>query len=211
MALVLKGYNMTTEQLIKKSEERRKKLWVEVRALYADIFTLDEKIENAYKKLQEENPLTIVPDNKYWNSQKYSECQLITLWNAYIYYGIRTPKRYGKIYDRVCKQAGCTYGSCLNTSKVKSKFKLEEGVFTYEWISANLPTEIVFYIPKTLAAHSALVIDANHRELLIANYMMDGSLYWVPFKTIQTSSTCKKPHRIIYDKQTKEANRRRDS
>lgn len=188
---------MTTEQFIKKLEKEIEDVWIKERILFKQLHLLNKKVDKAYKRLRKKYPLIVVPDKKYWNNQIYSECQLITLWNAYIYYGIKTPKRYGKIYKRICKQSGCTYGACLDISKIKKKFKFKEGEFTYEWISSNLPTEITIY-PPCSSRHSVLIIDAKDNMFLITNYLSDDKLYWVNFKTLQTHNTCKLPQRIIY-------------
>jgi len=122
---------------------------------------------------------------KYWNNQIYCECQLVVLWNAAIYYGIKVPDRYGNEYKADCKKAGSIYGSCLNSRHVMKKLHLQPilGSLDWGWIRINCPIGFLVFCHR--GHHAVLAIDVNLKEkkILLANYAKER-LYWLKFKKL---------------------------
>jgi len=118
--------------------------------------------------------------HKYWNNQKYCECQLIVLWNVAIFYEIKIPVRYGYEYIEDCKKASAFTGGCINTDHVIEKLGLKaiKGELNKKYILNNLPLE--FKIICRHGYHSVLSIDVNlnKEKLLLANYV-ENRLYWL--------------------------------
>lgn len=117
---------------------------------------------------------------RYWNNQKYCECQLITLWNAAIYYKIRVPIRYGKEYVMDCEKAYAINGGCINSNHVINKLNLKaiKGKLDWNWIKVNCPIEFSIFCHR--GYHSVLAIDINlkNKKVLLANYARE-KLYWI--------------------------------
>ena len=108
---------------------------------------------------------------KYWNNQKYSECQLVAIWNAAIYLGIDAPKQYGKEYKEDCTKGGCLYGSCINIDHVLEKLNTQmvAGDLNKKWMSENFPVIYSVFSPsRGLHATTAIGIDGD--KIILANY-----------------------------------------
>jgi len=117
---------------------------------------------------------------KYWNNQKYSECHLVSLWNAAIYHGILVPIRYGEEYIEDCKKGHAVNGSCINSGHVVEKLHLRavEGRLCWDWIKKNCPIE--FFVFCHRGYHSILSVGVNvkRKEVLLVNYAK-GRIHWM--------------------------------
>lgn len=122
---------------------------------------------------------------RYWNNQRYYECQLIALWNAAIYYDIPVPERYGEVYVWACERAHALSGGCIQTGHVISALGLSAvpGDLTWEWVCNHLPIEFKIFCHR--GYHSVLGIDIkdNPRRVLLTNYAYDRT-YWLRFDTL---------------------------
>lgn len=122
-------------------------------------------------------------EKKYWNGQKYCECQLISLWNAAIFHGLYVPERYGKRYVADCEEARAICGGAINTSHVihATGLRWVKGKLNFHWVRAHLPVE--FHLLCHRGNHSVLCVDTNAEKgsLLLANYAKTR-LQWVPFQ-----------------------------
>lgn len=109
---------------------------------------------------------------KYWNNQKYSECQLVSLWNVAIFYGIKVPKRYGKEYIKDCKVACAINGSALKKDHVIEKLSLKSfsHKLNYLWVVKHLPCEFSIFCHRGF--HSVLAISFNQKrkKFCVLNY-----------------------------------------
>jgi len=119
---------------------------------------------------------------KFWNNQKYHECQLISIWNAGIYYNQTVPLRYGKEYIEDCER-GCTiHGSCINSNHVIHKMHLKpiKGILSWNWIKRNrkYPVEYSLFCHRGYHSVLAIKVDIKKKKVLLANYAKDR-LYWL--------------------------------
>lgn len=110
---------------------------------------------------------------KYQNKQKYSECQLVSIWNAARYYGMedKVPKLGTIEYEQACEDFHCKNGSCLRPGKELNRLglKMIKGKWDYSWIANNLPVELSIS-PPNRRVHSILVVGALFNTLEIANF-----------------------------------------
>lgn len=126
---------------------------------------------------------------KYWNEQMYSECQLVTIWNAALFHGISVPEQFGDEYKTACEKCCCTIGACINTTSVSENLGLisVDGLLEFEWVKNNLPVEFSIYCHR--GHHSVLCVDINieNEQVLITNYFK-GMETWLPFEGIKQLS-----------------------
>ncbi|KKL78758.1 hypothetical protein LCGC14_2021620 [marine sediment metagenome] len=117
---------------------------------------------------------------KFWNDQKYSECQLVTLWNAAMYYGIDVPTQYGAEYKMECVRAKAIHGAAIASGHLINKLGLKaiNGRLNWEWIKTNCPIEFPIFCYR--GYHSVLMVDVNtvKKRVLLTNYTK-GKLCWV--------------------------------
>lgn len=135
---------------------------------------------------------------KYMNQQKYSECALISLFNAAIYHNLPVPEQYDQDYMDMVILAGCLIDNPVTTKHTLNYLDLYEieGSYDYSWINSNFPCTLVIDPPDTNVAHNVLVIETKDDKLLLTNYLRDGELHWVSFKDLKWKSFYKKPQSI---------------
>ena len=78
---------------------------------------------------------------KYQNTQRYSECQLVTLFNVVKYFNIGTVPELGtEEYEMMCVKYHCVSGSCLNMVEAYIEYGLKRktGKWDFDWISKNI-------------------------------------------------------------------------
>lgn len=123
----------------------------------------------------------------YQNTQLWSECRLVALWNAAKFYNITTPKPGTEQYEQICEDGCCIIGACINIEpEVKRlRLKLIQGKINLNWIKKNLPVNIGIRHPRR-GFHAVLVVKANGNKLLLANYAK-GRLYWLPWRKIKNA------------------------
>lgn len=108
----------------------------------------------------------------YINRQKYSECQLVSLWNAVIYFGLENlvPKFNSRQYNNICKKALCIYGAVIRKDFEIKRLGLKpiNGKYNLNWIKNNLPVELSIHCHR--GYHSILIIDYIKNNLILTNY-----------------------------------------
>ena len=137
--------------------------------------------------------------HKYWNNQKFSECQLVTLWNAAIYHGLRVPERYGIEYYFYCFQTGSHTGSCIGVDSVYEELGIKKipGRLSWYWVKNNCPAE--FHVFCHRGYHSVLSVDVDKRRkrVLLANYARDR-LHWIQYsKLAKMYNKHKNPSKLV--------------
>ncbi len=109
---------------------------------------------------------------QYLNNQKYCECQLISLWNTVIFFGLDhlVPKINSKKYKLICKKALCIHGGVIrkNFEIERLNLKFIKGVYKLNWIKKHLPVELSIHCHR--GYHSILIIDINKNNLTLTNY-----------------------------------------
>lgn len=109
---------------------------------------------------------------KYLNNQKYYECQLITLWNVAIFWGLGklVPKQFSKNYKRICDRARCMYGSVIDKEFEIKRLNLKAiiGKYNLKWIKYNLPVELSIFCHR--GYHSVLIVGIVDKNIILANY-----------------------------------------
>ena len=106
--------------------------------------------------------------SKYLNEQLYSECQLVTALNAYIFYGGEPIKIGSPEYERLVDFCGTRYGSAISIENNVYKYlglnKLEFCPFSCSALKAilnlGIPVELSIH-SKHYGFHSVLVISHN--------------------------------------------------
>ena len=64
-------------------------------------------------------------NKKYYNRQKYYDCQFITLINACIYWDRPFITPYSRQYNKLMKGSGCRYGACIDLSKAYDLLRIK--------------------------------------------------------------------------------------
>jgi hypothetical protein len=123
---------------------------------------------------------------KYWNNQIYAECQLVSIWNAAIFYGIPVPERYGKTYRWYCRESCAIHGGALNIELITKNLRLYAYPFKLSWmyLIKNIPCEFSIFCKR--GYHSVLVVAVNikNKKVLLTNYARNRT-YWMPWKTLR--------------------------
>ena len=119
----------------------------------------------------------------FQNTQLYSECQLIAIWNAARFYGMekKVPKIGTVEYDKICEKFACKTGSCIGVEKELNRLGLKyiQGKWDFRWIKNNLPVKLTIFRPKQ-GLHSILAIQEEINGFYLAN-MGDGKLQWCSY------------------------------
>lgn len=122
---------------------------------------------------------------KYQNIQFWSECQLVTLWNACRFYGKKFPEPKSWQYAQICIASGGIYGSCTSITKEIRRLRLKfvKGRWSLLWVKKNLPVRFVLFT-KHRGYHDVLCVGVRKDKLLLANYTR-GRLYWLPWSNVK--------------------------
>jgi hypothetical protein len=130
--------------------------------------------------------------------QRWSECQLVSLWNAARLLGvdeglIPTPRQ--KRYRRIAADCGCLFGACVTVEPELERLglRLVPGSWSVRWIMKNLPVELGLFCHRGF--HSVLAVafrspigpSPDNWELQLANYAR-GRLQWVGWSRIKKMS-----------------------
>ena len=140
---------------------------------------------------------------KYWNNQKYSECQLIALWNSAIYHNIPLPVRYGTEYIKDCEMAFAINGGAINTNLVIKKLGLtpKHGQLKWNWIKKNCPIEFKIFCHRGYHSVLAVDVDYENKRILLANYAFNR-LHWMKVeKIIEKHNKTVKPIKWLVETQ----------
>ena len=123
----------------------------------------------------------------YQNTQLYTECQLIAIWNAARFYGMEDliPKLGTPEYEQACEKFHCKNGSCLGVIKEINRLKLKKvnGKWNLNWIEKNLPVELSVFQTREGGAHSILAVDVIGNRVQVANHT-DGRTIWLDYLTL---------------------------
>ena len=122
---------------------------------------------------------------RYQNVQFWSECQLVTLWNAYRFHGKKPPELKSWKYALIAIDAGGVYGACLHANREARRLRLKSipGRWSLVWVRKNLPVGFTLFT-KHRGYHNVLCVDVRGDKLLLANYA-HGRLYWLPWKNVK--------------------------
>ena len=110
----------------------------------------------------------------FHNSQKYSECQLVTALNAYYFLTGKIIKQDSKRYENLVDLCFARYGAAININKVHKKLGLK---ITKHYISlpnkVRLPLEISVW-HKSYGFHSVLIVDfePKSKACRVTNFKM---------------------------------------
>lgn len=127
----------------------------------------------------------------YLNSQKYSECQLVTIINAAIFLGESPIDPDSEEYERLVDVVKARIGAAITIDKAIEYLRLN-----YDYIPKNLrylkkylrngyPVEIGVQHHKT-GFHSCLVVDERNNYLKVANFRHVTSKHgWIHWNTLK--------------------------
>lgn len=102
------------------------------------------------------------------NKQKYSECQLISAFNAAIYLGTRKYIK-NKEYEELVDLTMGRYGSCISVSKSYPILGIDYKDVTptkktfIKWTSNGFPVQVNVWHEKT-GFHTVLMVDYNENK-----------------------------------------------
>jgi len=102
------------------------------------------------------------------NKQKYSECQLVSAFNAAIYLGTRKRIK-NKEYEDLVDLTGARYGSCISVSKSYPILGIDYKDITptkknfIKWISKGFPVQTNIWHEKT-GFHTVLIVNYNENK-----------------------------------------------
>lgn len=127
--------------------------------------------------------------DKYLNSQKYSECQLVTAINAAYYLRNETVNPTSKRYEKLVDLVGARHGAALRDLLPKAHKRLGvkpgRSYSSFFWLKKDLrdrgkleaPTEIAVR-SKNYGTHSVLIVDYEPKTdaVRIANFGLHTSI-----------------------------------
>ena len=136
---------------------------------------------------------------KYYNNQKYCDCQLIALVNASVYFNKLKLKPNTKLYNYIAREAGCIYGACIDLTKAEKYInaKYVKGKLNLSWIKNHLPVKLNLFCFRGF--HSVLCIKVTKNKLQLVNYRRNSliSLPWNNVKKMHCKRSWAQPEQII--------------
>lgn len=144
---------------------------------------------------------------KYQNNQLWCECQLVSLWNAFRFFGKEPPIIGTGEYCIACIDARSIYGAAINITRERKRLGMVFvlGKYKLKWIRKNLPVHLCLFT-KHRGYHSVLIVEVKKNMLLLANYTR-GRLQWLSWNSIKKMLTNRKDVHTIYSYKLKEANK----
>ena len=113
--------------------------------------------------------------NKFWNTQRYRECSLISIWNAAMWHGLDVQEQYDADYMRIIKTAG----ALTTDKKVKTRYLymtlgLDPNPIPFEKqaVIDNLPIQACVHSGSI--NHATLVVAYEDPHFLVANFHQDS-------------------------------------
>jgi len=126
---------------------------------------------------------------RYQNKQLWSECMLVSLWNAARFHDVpKVPKIGTKEYKKIAIECKCINGACLSDIEKEAKrlgLISQEGELSIKWFKENLPVEFGVHCHR--GYHSILVVNVKKDKLLLANYAL-GRTHWMNWDTFLEKS-----------------------
>ena len=124
---------------------------------------------------------------RYQNRQRWSECQLVSIWNAMRYWGI-DPKIPGidtDEYRSICAKYHAINGAALRISGERRRLGLSrvQGKKTFAWLRSHLPAELGVFCHQ--GYHSTLAIGVRRNKVLLTNYAR-GRTFWISWRLLKT-------------------------
>ncbi len=121
---------------------------------------------------------------KYYNNQKYNDCQFISIINACIYWNIQYIIPYSKKYNEIAKRACCINGGCINLTNAFKLLDIEciYGKMNLGWVKSHLPVEFSIHCHRGF--HSVLCIGVENKKLCLTNYSRN-KLQWLNWNKIK--------------------------
>ena len=125
---------------------------------------------------------------KYQNNQLYSECQLVSIWNAARFLEttseINIPQMGSDKYLQILDSCRCIYGGCIVSDYERERVGLKriKGKMDLNFIINNLPYEFTLHCHR--GYHSVLGIKVKDNKILLTNYAI-GRLYWLNWETVK--------------------------
>lgn len=141
---------------------------------------------------------------RYQNTQKWCECQLVSIWNACRYWGINSfPKIGTKEYRAECKKFHAINGSALTVAGAFKRYGIKRlsGKYDLKWVRRHLPVEFSIFYKH--GYHSVLCVAVNKNKVLLANYA-DGRTCWLNWDKLLSMCNRKvKPDQFLPDKRSR--------
>jgi len=158
---------------------------------------------------------------EYQNEQLYSECKLVSIWNAARFWGLErlVPKIGTRRYKEICKKAKCIHGSALETKFERERLGLEYFDLQWDvyWVAKYLPCAMAVHCERGF--HSVLAVAYKKGkprktwtdQFLVANWRKQtewiswgeilscGHLQWTPrliapARMVENLKACGKNH-----------------
>ena len=121
----------------------------------------------------------------YQNNQQWSECNLVSIWNAARFFGMsdNIPVMGTPEYQASCVIAGSIYGAAINVDAElrQQKLSTSQGLFCLSWLSSNLPVTFAVFCRR--GHHSVLAVAVKDGQIMLANYAK-GRTQWVSWSKL---------------------------
>lgn len=124
---------------------------------------------------------------QYIESQKYSECQLVSVLNARMCLTGEYLSPDSKLYEDLVDVTGARYGAAISICYALSLFNmgLKGGPATYRWIEKNLPVEVSVSHEK-VGLHCVCIVGAKNHKVRVTNAQsIFGKRKWIEWKELQ--------------------------
>lgn len=116
----------------------------------------------------------------------YFECQLVSIWNAALYYSLFVPKRYGQDYQDHCKASCAVHEGALSTYLLSNKLGLYFHLVNCSWsqVIKNIPCEFSVFCKRGYHSTLAVGVNKKNKKVLLTNYAKNRT-YWISWKTLR--------------------------
>lgn len=120
--------------------------------------------------------------DKYYNRQKYSECQLVSALNIHYYLTGKSIKQESKRYENLVDLCGARHGSAVQIEKVWKRLKIKpvqifSGVYKFPEKKIPLPLEAILW-HKRHGFHSVAIVDYEPKTgcIRVPNFRHETSI-----------------------------------
>lgn len=141
----------------------------------------------------------------YQNEQSYSECRLVSIWNAARFWGLSSlvPRMGTAAYKRTCEKAMAIHGAALDTSDELRRLGLDTHPLRWRLscIIENLPCEMKVFCER--GYHSVLAVSYKKgrkpwtSRFFVANWRKKGKADWITWGEILASANLDKNPLLI--------------
>ncbi len=128
-------------------------------------------------------------NKKYIDTQKYCDCQLVSLINALIFFDKEIPGK--ERYEKLVDDTYCRHGGIIGIDIAYKELGLiwEKAKFDIRWIRKNLPIELSVW-HKKVGWHSVLIADVKGDRVRVANFTGPKWWIWKDFKKYVPNKWC---------------------